>query len=182
VILLVLAALVLLAIPLYFLRTPKVEPKKVAPKGPTGFAPSVPAGAEQADEEKRFTLGEVQRVSCSSAQGVRGKTGRLCDELPFFEKALASAIREAIDCAPKTGDGGTLNYVLSIDFSKNKLHVFPGASGMWKGPQARRSTECVKQALSAPEWDKISHNYRYYEIALLTTYKPPAPTSMPLFE
>jgi hypothetical protein len=95
---------------------------------------------------------------------------------------LASSIREAIDCAPKTGDGGTLNYVLSIDFSKNKLHVFPGASGMWKGPQARRSTECVKQALSAPEWDKISHNYRYYEIALLTTYKPPAPTSMPLFE
>lgn len=181
-ILLVLAALVLLAIPLYLLRHPTVEPDEEKPVGPVGFAPSVPAGAEQKQKEERFSFEEVQRVLCSSAQGIRGKTGRLCDQLPFFEKALADAIAEAIDCAPQTGDGGTLNYVLSIDFNTNRLHVFPGASGTWKGPQARRATECVKQALAAPDWDKVTHNFRYYEIALLTTYKTPPPTNVPLFE
>jgi hypothetical protein len=182
VILLVLAALVLLAVPLYLLRSPAVEPSQEPKKGPVGFAPSVPAGLEQEKEDERLSLGEVQRVSCSSAQGVTGKSGRLCDEVPFFEKAFERAIKEAIDCAPRTGDGGTLNYVLSVDFNNNRLHVFPGASGMWKGPQARRATECVKQALPAPDWEKLPHNFRYYELAILATYKSPPPSSVPLFE
>ncbi len=181
-ILAVLAALILLSIPLYLLRNPSEKKDEKDKEAPVGFAPSVPAGVQVEEKNERLTLGKVQRVTCSSADGVRGKTGRLCDELPFFDKALAGAIEESIDCAPRTGDGGTLNYVLKIDFNKNTLHVFPGASGMWKGPQARRATECVKRALPAPEWDKVSHDYRYYEIAILAEYKPPAPTEAPLFE
>jgi len=175
-------ALILLAIPLYLLRSPAPEEKEEGKPAPVGFAPSVPAGTETKEEEKRFSLAETVRVSCSSRQGVPGKSGRLCDKLPFFEKALQMAIAESIDCAPRTGDGGSLNYVLTVDFTKNKLHVFPGASGSWKGPQARRATTCVKKALPPPDWEKISHNFRYYELAILATYTPPAPTDVPLFE
>ncbi len=176
------AGVVLLAVPLYFMRGPSEPPKKEIDDEPLGFAPSVPAGIEKIEKNNRLSLGEFQRVSCSSAQGVRGQAGRECDRLPFFEKSLARAIEESLDCAPRTGEGGTLNYVLSVDFNKKTLHVFPGASGMWKGPQARRATKCVKQALPAPEWDKLSHSYRYYEIAVLTTYKAPPATATPLFE
>lgn len=182
VILSLIVALILLAIPLYLLRSPSEKKEKPDKEAPVGFAPSVPAGIEVKKEDERISLGEVQRVKCSSAAAVRGKTGRLCDEQPFFEKALAGAIEEAYDCAPHTGEGGSLNFVLTIDYNLNKLHVFPGASGVWKGPQARRATECVKRALPAPDWEKLPHNFRYYELAILAEYKPPAPTATPLFE
>lgn len=178
----VLVALVLLAIPLYLLRTPPEEKKEDKSEAPSGFAPVVPAGTEEKKEDGRLSLSEVVRVNCASDQGATGKSGRLCDELPFFDKAFAQAIEDALDCAPRTGQGGTLNYVLSVDFNQNQLHVFPGASGDWKGPQARRATECVKRALPAPDWDKIPHNYRFYQIAILATYRPPEPTAVPLFE
>jgi hypothetical protein len=178
----ILVALLLLAIPLYLLRSPSEKEASKSSEAPVGFAPSVPAGTAPVKEDERLVLGEVQRLKCSSSVTVRGKSGRLCDELPFFESALKSAISESVDCAPRTGDGGTLNYVLKVDFNVNTVHVFPGASGVWKGPQARRATQCVKRALPAPDWDKIPHDYRYYELSILAEYKPPSAVDAPLFE
>lgn len=182
VILSLLVGLLLLAIPLYLLRSPVEEKPGQVSAAPVGFAPSVPAGTEREKKEERITFGPIQRIGCSSAAGVSGKSGSACDEVPFFEKALEAAIIEAIDCAPRTGDGGNLNYVMTVDFNKNTLHVFPGASGTWKGPQARRATECVKRALPSPDWTQLNQKYRYYEIAVLATYKLPPPTATPLFE
>jgi hypothetical protein len=178
----ILVAAVLLSIPLYLLRSPSDKGEKKKNEAPVGFAPSVPAGIQADKKNERLSLGKVERVKCSSSEGAAGKSGRLCDEIPIFEKALASAIEESIDCAPRTGEGGTLNYVLKVDFNKNTPHIFPGASGVWKGPQARRATQCVKRALPAPDWEKVSHDYRYYEVAILAEYKPPAPVEAPLFE
>lgn len=177
-----LVAVILLSIPFYLLRSPSSKKEKTVDEAPVGFSPSVPAGVQVEKKDERLSLGKVQRIKCSSSEGTSGKAGRLCDEIPFFEKALATAIEESIDCAPRTGEGGTLNYVLKVDFNKNTMHVFPGASGVWHGPQARRATQCVKRALPAPDWEKLSHNFRYYEIAILAEYRPPAPTEAPLFE
>lgn len=182
VVLLVLVAVVLLAVPLYLLRRPPPAPEKPPAAAPVGFAPSVPAFDDSKEETGRLTLAEAVRVRCSSSPVVRGQQGRQCDQLLAIEEALATAISETVDCAPTTGEGGSLNYVLKVDFQKKTLHVFPGASGEWKGPQARRATKCVKQALPAPDWDKLSHKFRYYELAVLATYRPPAPTAPPLFE
>lgn len=182
VVLAIVVALVLLAIPLYLLRSPPATEETPQEEAPMGFAPSVPAGVEKPQEDERFSLDEAVRVKCSSSPAVAGKRGRLCDELPFFQDSLAAAIKESVDCAPRTGEKGSLNYVLTIDFNQKRLHVFPGASGLWKGPQARRATQCVKRALPAPDWEKLSHNYRYYELAILAHYAPPAPTETPLFE
>jgi hypothetical protein len=175
-------ALVLLAIPLYLLRRP-AQPSDAPPmKPPTfGFAPTVPVSAGDASDE-RLSLAEPVRVRCSSAPSVRGQEGRLCDGLLPIEEGLKKAILETVDCAPRAAVVGTINYVLKVDFSQKTLHVFPGASGDWKGPSARRAAKCVKQALSMPDWDRIEHRFRYYELAVSTTYRPPPPTAAPLFE
>jgi len=176
-------ALILLAIPLYLLRRPEDPPSAEAKKPPAfGFAPSVPVTSPEAEADERLSLGEPVRVRCSSAPTVRGQEGRLCDGLLPIEEGLKKAILETMDCAPSTGSMGTLNYVVKVDFAQKTLHVFPGASGDWKGPSARRAAKCVKQAFSMPDWERIEHRYRYYEIALLATYRSPPPTAAPLFE
>lgn len=182
VVLALLGGLIVLAIPLYLLRSPAAQPEAKNQEVPVGFAPSVPAGAEKKQDDKGLVLEEAAQVKCASSSETRGSTGQLCDRLPFFEKALAQAIEDSMDCAPRTGDGGSLNYVLSIDFNLNTMHVFPGASGVWTGPQARRATQCVKKALPAPDWSKVPHNFRFYQIAILATYKPPKAVDAPLFE
>ena len=182
-VLLIVGVLLLLAIPLYVLRTPASKPKPdKTGEAPLGFAPSVPAGLEKDEKDDRLDLEEAVVVKCASRPGIKGKSGRLCDRIePVFD-SLRRAISETLDCAPRTGEGGTLNYVLTVDFQQHKLHVFPGASGSWKGPQARRATQCVKRALAAPDWEKLPHEHGYYEIAILATYQPPPPTEAPLFE
>ncbi len=186
VVLAILGALVLLAVPLYLLRRPPASPDKEqqAQKSevPDGFQPSVPAFQHKDEKDGRLSLGDPVRVRCASSPAARGQRGRLCDQLKPIEESLAGAIEETLDCAPTTGEGGSVNYVLKVDFRKKTLHVFPGASGEWKGPQARRASKCVKQALPAPEWEKLDPKFRYYEIAILATYRPPAPTATPTFE
>jgi hypothetical protein len=174
--------LVLLAVPLYLWRRPSGTENAPASGDASAASPSaaptiqrlpVPDAGSLVDE--RVHLDPPQRVKCSASARSRGQEGNLCDQLEVFERALAKAIKENVDCAPKTGKDGNLNYVLGVDFNAKRLHVFPGASGMWKGPQARKATACVKRSLPAPEWDKIKHQYRYYMIAILAKY--PAPTS-----
>jgi hypothetical protein len=183
VVLLGVGLLLALAIPLYLLRSPadNVEAEAVGP-APLGFAPSVPAGSQPDQGNKMLELSEPTSVRCGANPSAANKSGRLCDRLDAIEKSFAAAINEAFDCAPRTGEKGTLNYVLTVDFAQHRLHVFPGASGTWKGPQARRATQCVKRALAAPDWEKLAHEHAYYEIAVLATYQPPPPTEAPLFE
>ncbi len=183
--------LVLLAVPLYLWRRPsgtENAPKDSGADAVASGASSValPPGVAPGDaalQDARVKLGAVQRVKCAAAPNTRGQDGELCDRLEGLEKALARGIRDNVDCAPRTGKEGNINYVLSVDFRAKKLHVFPGKSGQWRGPQARKAAECVKRSLPAPQWDKIKHQYRYYLIAILATY--PAPSSVgggPLFE
>lgn len=174
----------ILAVLLYMLRRPSGKEHAAKDAG-ADAAPATSARPgiirTKIDEPKkqpqqdRVSLGQVQRVKCSAGAYRRGNEGSLCDSLPFFEESLARAIRENPDCGPKTGKEGTVNYVLTVDFVDKRVHVFPGASGSWKGPQAKRAAECVKRALPAPQWEAVGHQYRYYMIALMATYSAPAP-------
>lgn len=178
----VVAGLVLLAIPLYLMRRPEPEPEPETAKAPVGFSPNVPVTEEEDEGSNRLSTEKPVRVKCASRPGVRGDSGKICDQLSYFEEALDEAIFDTVDCAPRTGKEGTVNYVLKVDFAEKTLHVFPGASGKWQGPQAQRSAKCVKQALPAPDWDSIDHQHRYYEIAIMTNYRPPPATATPMFE
>ena len=186
--------LVLLAVPLYLWRRPsgtENAPKDAGADVKAALQPSDAAiGAlDGGGHDERVKLGAVQRIKCSASPGSRGQEGNLCDQIGALEQALGKAIRDSVDCAPKTKQEGSINYVLNVDFAKKKLHVFPGASGSWRGPQARKAAKCVLRNLSAPAWDSIQHQYAYYQVAILATYVPPgaapplpAGTNAPLFE
>lgn len=180
------AVLILLAVPLYLWRRPSEQDSAPSASGsgqilaasalPSSLTPPTPK------VDDRVKLGEVQKVKCSASARLSGQKGALCDSLPFFEEQLEKAIVENVDCAPRTGQPGSVNYVLTIDFTNRKLNVFPGASGNWKGPQARRSAECVERSVTPPDWDKLQHQYRYYNIAIMANYLPPAKPEGPMFE
>lgn len=177
--------LVLLAVPLYLWRRPSGTENAGADAGAhrdagAGAAASSHAevtGLDAGDVEDGIKLAAVQRVKCSASPRSKGQEGNLCDHLPFFEDALKKAIHGTKGCAPRTGKAGTLNYVLTIDFQHRRVGAFPGASGKWKGPQARRASKCVLRSLPAPPWDSIRHQYRYYMIAVMASY--PGPGALP---
>jgi hypothetical protein len=169
-------ALTLVAVPLYLMRRPTVHD---APPPDAGVAASAKAlvtsrpveAPDAGGPPERIKLGPPQRVRCgASPRG--GQEGALCDQLPLFEKALADSIKNSESCAPRTRQAGSINYVMTVDFERKSLHVFPGASGDFRGPQARKATTCVKRALPKPDWDAIRHQYRHYTIAILATYSP----------
>lgn len=179
--------LVLLAVPLYLWRRPSGTENAPADGGAAAdarapaldsAAPALPTPDAGASTE-RVKLGSVQRVKCG-ASARSGQDGSGCDRLPFFEEQLTRAILDNVDCAPKTGKEGSVNYVLTVDFSARKVHVFPGASGSWKGPAARKAAACVKRALSAPDWAGLPHQHKYYSLAVLATYPAPASPAPPV--
>ena len=181
--------LVLAAVPLYLVRRPsgaaQAEEKDAGPDASAAASAAPPASALVPKPPERIKLGPVTRVRCGASANA-GNEGNLCDALPAFEQALVNAIQSSVECAPKSQTEGSINYVLNVDFREKKVHVFPGASGSWRGPQARRATQCVKRALTAPDWATLSHQHRFYAIAVLATYRPPSvlrdPTAPPVFE
>jgi hypothetical protein len=175
------AVCILIAVPLYLLRRPGGKSAAVASASAAldaGKAPAVLGSAgtlvtplDGGKPAERLRVAAVQHVRCgASANG--GHEGNVCDSVPFFEEALSKAVRENPDCAPKANEQGTVNYVLTVDFKRKALHLFPGASGQLRGKQARRSINCVKRAFVSPDWSNTQHQYRFYTIAVLATYLP----------
>jgi hypothetical protein len=184
--------LILIAVPLYLWRRPGGKDSAPADAGSSASALTISPDAaaftstpiDAGGSGERVKLGPPQKIRCSAGPGAVGQDGTLCDTLRPLEEGLAKAIQENRDCAPRGPKDGTINFVLTVDFAQRKLHVFPGASGSWKGPQARRATQCVRRALPSVAWESLKHQYRYYQIAILATYGPPAanPRSTPTFE
>jgi hypothetical protein len=169
-------ALIVVAVPLYLLRRPggAKDPVDQAPQS-RGFGGIIKPQQDASDHSVNVTLGPVQRTKCSASPAQRGNEGGLCDALPDLENALRAGIRQTHECAPRTGKLGTINYVLEVDFSKNRLNVFPGRSGKWKGPQARRAAKCVLGSFPPVPWERLAHQYRYYNIAIQASYPAPDP-------
>jgi len=185
------AVCILIAVPLYLLRRPGGKSAAIASASAmldAGKPPALPGSAgavvtplDGGKPAERLRVAAVQHVRCgASANG--GHEGNVCDSVPFFEEALSKAVRENPDCAPKANEQGTVNYVLTVDFQRKSLHLFPGASGQWRGKQARRAVNCIKRAFVSPDWSNTQHQYRFYTIAVLATYLPanaPAPGTPP---
>lgn len=176
----------LIAVPLYLLRRPSLKgasaslpSASAAPSaGPLAAPSAAPANAAAPVSPPRLTLGAVQKVRCGASPAATPTDAALCDTLPAFEEALKKAIVSSEDCAPKPKAKGSINYVLNVDFAHKKLHVFPGASGEWRGKQARRATSCVESAVKVSDW-AVPHQYRFYGIAILASYAGP-PDAVPL--
>jgi hypothetical protein len=168
----------LVSVPLYLLRRPSPSTSpSLADAQTAGFGgvilSEVDAGAEATD----VLLGPLQRVRCGPSPSQISGEGGLCDALPLLEAALRQGIQSNVDCAPRTGKEGSINYVLEVDFKQSRLNVFAGKSGSWRGTRARRAVTCVLRSLPPLPWTQIAHQHQYYAIAILATY--PAPTAQP---
>jgi hypothetical protein len=168
--------LAVVAVPLYLLRRPSSSSFAVAADaGAPSFGGVIRREVDAAAEATDVLLGQSQRVRCgASATQISGEGG-LCDALPILEGALRQAIQGNVDCAPRAGKEGAINYVLEVDFSSNRLNIFAGQSGTWRGPRAKKAATCVLRSLPPLAWTDMPHQYQYYAIAILATY--PAPES-----
>ncbi len=169
------ALIILLAVPLYLWRRPSIHANSQDAGAPT---PSASASSTQVVasaspptpfQPERARTNPLQRVRCG-ANRARASSGVTCDALPALEHAFVEAINQALDCAPKASKDGSINYVLEVDFSHKTLHVFPGKSGDWHGPSARRATKCVERALGKPDFTAMPHAHAYYALAVMATY------------
>lgn len=176
--------LILLGVPLYLMRRPALSESE-APAASAERKAKAKAGVthsriDAGAPKLRVKLGDVQRVKCSANVRQRGNEGPACDPLPAIEDQFKRAITAQADCAPKDAKG-SINFVLNIDFPTRQLNVFPGKSGEWKGPQAKRATQCVEKALATLKWDTVAHRYRFYTIAVLARYTADT-RALPSFE
>jgi hypothetical protein len=129
-------------------------------------------------------LGPVQRVRCGASATQTTGEGGLCDALPLLEGALREGIQSNVDCAPRTGKEGTINYVLEVDFASSRLNMFAGQSGTWRGSRGKKAATCVLRSLPPLPWTELPHQYQYYAIAIMASYPPPADVSdgLPAFD
>ncbi|HTM43358.1 MAG TPA: hypothetical protein VL137_00310 [Polyangiaceae bacterium] len=177
-------ALVAIGVPMYFMRRPNLDapapvPSAAKPALPVGVKLSpIDAGAPK----PRVRLGSAQRIQCGASPKQRGNEGPQCDPLPVFEHALKRAILAQVDCAPAVGEG-SINFVLNINFANHSLNVFPGKSGSWYGPQAKKAAACVEKAIAPIKWETVAHRYRFYTLAVSATYaQPSVKDQLPTFE
>ena len=177
---------VLVAVPLYLLRRPSASPLSLLPDPhASGFGGVIRTEMDAGAEATEVVLGHLQRVRCGpSATQISGEGG-LCDALPLLEGALRQGIQNNVDCAPRGGKEGSINYVLEVDFTSNRLNVFAGKSGSWRGSRARKAVTCVLRSLPPLPWTDMTHQHQYYAIAILATYPEPAAEpidGLPAFE
>ncbi len=166
-----------LAVLLYLLRRPTAAPAVESPSPSASSSSAAPAPVivrtkiePPKEAAAKVKLGAVQHVKCGASAKLTSTDS--CDALPFFEQALAAAINETVDCAPKQAGEGSINYVLTVDFRTHDLRVYPGRSGSLRGKLSKKASDCVLRALKQPTWDSLSHQYRYYVMAILATYPP----------
>jgi hypothetical protein len=176
--------LITVAVPLYLLRRPSGVSNLPADAGAAQLGIVVRAPVDASSEgASQVTLGPIQRVRCGAGRGESTFEGAQCDPLPVFEAALRESVKDTVSCAPRTGKEGSINFVLEIDFSANRLNVFPGQSGKWRGPQARRATLCALRSFPPISFSEITHAHDYYAIAVMATYPAPDPMeTLPSFD
>ncbi len=170
------ALIILLAVPLYLWRRPSVHINASDAGAPTvtasaSVSSSVASPPPTPFQPEHVRTNPVQRVRCGTSRA-RASSGVSCDALPALEHAFVEAIKQSFDCAPKTTKEGSINHVLEVDFARKTLHVFPGKSGDWHGPSARRATKCVEHALGKPDFSTMPHAHAYYALAVMATYAP----------
>lgn len=173
-IILLVAMLILFAVPLYLWRRPRPEPI------PTADAAVVDGGAPVATSPViAFDAGPPGGISLSPFTTIKcenpgpGKTApERCDHVTTFEDALSRAIRERPDCAPASKTAYTVSFVMESDFRRKKLTLFTGKSSSIKREKAKALLKCVKAAMPAPDWAAIPHQYVRYKVNVVATYPP----------
>ncbi len=172
------AGLVLVAVPLYLWRRP--SPNSGGPRAEQ----LVDGGVGAVDGAVRYVplldaatlsptvkLSPFKTIKCQDPGP--GKTPpERCDQINFFEDALARAIRENTLCAPTIRKGAKVNFVMDFNFRSKKLKVYWGKSSNVSRSRTKELFNCVRRAMPAPEWGSIPHQHSKYVVYVTATYPP----------
>lgn len=183
------AALVLVAVPLYLWRRPQPETissadaavaasAKAAPLAPgASGSPAnalVPPGvAQPAAAAPRLEIAPIKTLKCQDAGPGRTPPER-CDGLRAFEDALTRAIRDSQSCAPEAKSSFVMSYVLEMNFSKKHQSLFLGKSTTLARSKRKDLLKCVERAMQPADWDRIPHQHTKYTVNAVVTYPPSA--------
>jgi hypothetical protein len=174
----------LLAVPMYLLRRPSGAPSASGPDaGVATFGGVFRDEADASSPAAQVLLGPIQRIKCGTSANQLASDGEFCDALPALDAALRSSILGSVDCAPRTGKEGSINFVLEVDFENGRYNLFPGKSGKWRGPQARRAIQCVLRGFPPVDLATVGHQHNYYAMAIMAVYPAPDPFEiLPTFD
>lgn len=188
VILALVAALVLVAVPLYLWRRPQPANIPSADAATAASAPIMapPVGASAAVDGAVLPNGAPQLVAPKSAgkdvdvapvktlkcqdPGPGRTPPERCDGLRSLEDALVRAIKDSASCAPQSKSGYVASFVLEVHFGKKRTNLFFGKSTTVSKSRRKELLRCVEKALPAPEWDRIPHQHQRYSLNAVATY------------
>ena len=176
-IMMLIAVVVVVALPIYLYRRPKpITPidgdagvRADFSDGGTEAGAGAAATTSDAGASKRMTLGDPKVIKCMPKGGGR-VTSERCDHLAVLEDALARSIRDNMACAPPSAVPYTVSFVLTADFERRKLHLWAGHSGTLKKRNAGDLIRCVEHAITQPDWNTVAHQYARYEINVMASY------------
>lgn len=181
VILALIAALVLVAVPLYLWRRPQPAsiPSAEAASGPA--SPVMPAPISSAlgamgdpnqlvgESSSKVVVAPIKTLKCQSPGP--GKTPpERCDGLRFFEDSLARAIRDSSSCMPSTKSGFVASFILEANFAKKRTNLYFGKSTTLSKGRRKELLRCVEKSLATPDWDRIPHQHQKYSLNAVATY------------
>jgi hypothetical protein len=161
--------LVLVAIPLYLWRRPRVESPVVMSDADAGALALAVADAQAAEDAgSAVALSEPRVLQCQDP-GPGSTAPEKCDHLVDFEKAFAKAIRESGGC---TSSAGTLPYVADVSFARKKqpIHLSIAKDGRTIKTKTAPCVAAIKKSLGAVPLDAMKHEHARYKISLVATY------------
>ena len=166
------AALILVAVPLYLWRRPRPE------SIPSADAAVVDAGAPatvstviafDAGPPGGITLTPFTTIKCEN-RGISKTAPERCDHVTTLEDSLTRAIRERSECAPASKSPYTVSFVMETDFPRKKLTLFTGKSSSIKREKAKALLRCIKDKMGTPDWSVVPHQYARYKVNVVATY------------
>lgn len=177
VILALVAALVVVAVPLYLWRrpTPATIPSADAATAPNALPPPVGSGQNglpqlvSAAAGSQIEVAPVKTLKCQDPGPGRTPPER-CDGLRAFEDSLVRAIKDSAACAPPSKSGYVVSYVLEAHFGKKRTNLFFGKSTTLSKSRRKELLRCVERAMPPPEWDRIPHQHQKYTLNAIATY------------
>lgn len=186
VILALVAALVLVAVPLYLWRRP--QPANIPsadaatmsanplmpPPGPSTADPQSPTQLVPPSAGPQIQIAPVKTLKCQDPGNSRTPPER-CDGVRFFEDSLTRAIKDSVSCAPPSKSGFVVSYILEMHFGKKRTNLFMGKSTTLSKSRRRELTRCVERAMQTVDWDRIPHQHQKYTINAIATYPAIAP-------
>ncbi len=168
--------LILLATGLYLWRRPHTpadaSSADAEPAASIAVADAAPAPVPTAEAPAPVTLSDARVLACHD-RGTRKTAPDQCDHVATVEKALTTAVEEAVGCMPTSVSGGTIEYVADVSFLRHKLLVTLPRAGRSVHDRKILSAcaSAVRSAMHRLPLDGVSHDHARYQISVTATYR-----------